>query len=72
MDVPVTKIFVQVHGTVTWAANNTEDGNEININQVDIPIRPNESVEIRVKALSEASYNWHECVMKCYYRSDLE
>lgn len=53
---PVLQKVKNPDGTITWAANNTEDGNEININQVDIPIRPNESVEIRVKALSEAGY----------------
>lgn len=55
-DSPVLQKIKNADGTITWAANNTEDGNEININQVDIPIRPNESVEIRVKALSEAGY----------------
>lgn len=53
---PVLQKVKNPDGTITWAPNNTEDGNEININQVDIPIRPNESVEIRVKYLSEAGY----------------
>lgn len=53
---PVLKKVKNVDGTVSWQSNNTESGDEININQVDIPIKPGESVEIRVKALSEAGY----------------
>lgn len=53
---PVLKKIKNVDGTVSWASNDTENGDEININQVDIPINPGESVEIRVKALSEAGY----------------
>ena len=53
---PVLKKVKNIDGTVSWASNDTENGDEININQVDIPIKPGESVEIRVKALSEAGY----------------
>lgn len=53
---PVLKKVKNVDGTISWASNDTENGDEININQVDIPINPGESVEIRVKALSEAGY----------------
>lgn len=53
---PVLQKVKGVDGSITWAPNNTESGDEININQVDIPIKPGESVEIRVKALSEAGY----------------
>lgn len=53
---PVLTKVKNVDGTISWASNDTENGDEININQVDIPINPGESVEIRVKALSEAGY----------------
>lgn len=53
---PVLQKIKGVDGAITWASNNTESGDEININQVDIPIKPGESVEIRIKALSEAGY----------------
>lgn len=43
-------------GTYSWKDNKPEDSNSISINQCDIPISINESVEIRVKACSEAGY----------------
>lgn len=39
-----------------WKDNNVSDGNEININQIDIPIRSGEKVQIKVRAISEAGY----------------
>lgn len=44
---------------VKTTVNETEDTNnpdEINFNQIDIPISPNENVEIRVRSISEAGY----------------
>lgn len=43
-------------GLYQWSNNNPESDEVISINQCDIPIKPNESVEIRVKACSEAGY----------------
>lgn len=39
-----------------WKDNNVSDGNEININQIDIPIRSGEKVQIKVRSISEAGY----------------
>lgn len=39
-----------------WAAINTADPDEININQLDIPIQKGEQVEIQVRSVSEAGY----------------
>lgn len=40
----------------TWNTENTADGNEININQIDIPISKGEKVEFMVRSISEAGY----------------
>ena len=43
-------------GRYYWKEQDTENGEQVNINQLDIAIRPNETVEIRIKSLSEAGY----------------
>ena len=43
-------------GKYSWAVENIEDGQAVNINQLDIPIQSGEVVEIRIKALSEAGW----------------
>tara|TARA_B100000497_G_scaffold126908_1_gene167119 strand:+ start:655 stop:4110 length:3456 start_codon:yes stop_codon:yes gene_type:complete len=43
-------------GRYYWKEQDTENGEQVNINQLDIPIRPNETVEIKIKSLSEAGY----------------
>ena len=43
-------------GKYFWLNQDTENGEQVNINQLDIAIRPNETVEIRIKSLSEAGY----------------
>ena len=57
---PTLKKVKNEDGSLTWNLTSTSDGNEININQIDIPIRPNESVEIRVRSISEAGYPFSE------------
>lgn len=44
------------NGNLVWENNNVEDSNQNNINQLDIPIRYGESVEIQIKAITEAGY----------------
>ncbi len=44
------------NGNPIWAPQNVADPDSININQIDIPITPNEAVEIRMKSVSEAGY----------------
>ena len=39
-----------------WERIDTADPDEVNINQLDIPINPNEQVEIQVKSVSEAGW----------------
>ena len=43
-------------GNYEWATINVENADEININQVDIPIRKGELVEFQVKSISEAGW----------------
>ena len=50
------RIKDQVTGKYVWATESIEDGQEVNINQIDIPIQSGEVVEFRVKSLSEAGY----------------
>lgn len=43
-------------GAMSWGTEDVEDGDAVNINQIDIPVSPNEAVEIRIKSLSEAGW----------------
>ena len=43
-------------GKYLWEIESIEDGQSININQLDIAIQPGEIVEIRVKSMSEAGW----------------
>lgn len=55
-----TKIRKKVYdpdlGIYVWSAENVQDADEVNINQIDIPISSGEQVEIRVKSISEAGW----------------
>ena len=46
----------KITGKFKWQESKVEDGQAINFNQLDIPIREGELVEIRVKSISEAGY----------------
>ena len=43
-------------GTYIWKDEQSADGDVININQIDIPIRYGEKVEIKARSISEAGY----------------
>jgi hypothetical protein len=43
-------------GVWLWEDQQTEDGQKVNINQIDIPIQKGEIVEFRIKSVSEAGY----------------
>lgn len=53
---PRERIKDPITGKYVWATESIEDGQAVNINQIDIPIQPGETVEFRVKSLSEAGY----------------
>lgn len=54
---PVRKrVRDEVTGKFFWEGENVEDGQAININQLDISIQEGEVVEIRIKSISEAGW----------------
>lgn len=45
-----------ITGLFQWAPINDENSEEVNINQLDIPIRKGEIIEVQVKSVSEAGW----------------
>ena len=43
-------------GTYSWEKVNTADPDQININQLDLPIQNGEQIEIQIKSISEAGF----------------
>ena len=43
-------------GTYNWEKINTADPDQININQLDLPIQNGEQIEIQIKSISEAGF----------------
>jgi hypothetical protein len=50
------RVMDEATGQYSWQVENVENADTININQLDIAIQQNESVQIRIKSLSEAGY----------------
>jgi hypothetical protein len=50
------RVFNSSTGTYTWEIEDIESVDTPNINQLDIPIQPNEKVEIRIKSISEVGW----------------
>ena len=50
------KVFDAENDRFIWKNESSADGSKININQIDIPIRNGEKVEIKVRSISEAGY----------------
>lgn len=59
----LTPVRKQVYDTATqkyvWANEDVNDADAVNINQIDIPITPNEKVEIRIASVSEAGFPYN-------------
>lgn len=55
----LTKVYDDEQGVYVWKNESTADGTKININQIDIPIRSGEKVEIKVRSISEAGYPYN-------------
>lgn len=55
----LSKVYDTDTQTYKWIAQNTADGSQININQLDIPIQSGEKVEIKVRSISEAGYPYN-------------
>lgn len=55
----LAKVFNNTTGLYEWTNENPADGSQININQIDIPIRSGEKVEIKARSISEAGYPYN-------------
>lgn len=53
---PRAKKYNSVTGFYEWADENVSDPESVNSNQLDLPIKKGEVVEIRIKSLSEAGW----------------
>ena len=60
-------------GTYMWERVNTADPDQININQLDLPIQNGEQIEIQIKSISEAGFpsnpmesDWSEPVIVAF------
>jgi hypothetical protein len=51
-----SRVKDETTGKYKWSDTSVEDGQEVNFNQLDIPIQKGEVVEIRIKSLSEAGF----------------
>jgi hypothetical protein len=45
-----------ITGQMSWAVEDVENADTININQIDIPIQQGEGIQFRIKSLSEAGW----------------
>ena len=50
------KVYDSSIGQYVWVPPNIADGDEVNINQVDIAIRKGEKVEFKIRSISEAGW----------------
>ena len=55
----LAKVYNESTGLYEWTSENPADGSQININQIDIPIRSGEKVEIKARSISEAGYPYN-------------
>lgn len=63
IDTPVLeKAYDKDLGKFVWVSGNISNGNEVNVNQVDIPITKGEKVEFMIRSISEAGYPY--CPLK--------
>jgi len=51
-----TKVYDTTLEKYVWVSGNVGDGEEVNINQVDIPITKGEKVELKIRSISEAGW----------------
>lgn len=50
------RVYNSSNGEYNWQVENVSDADTPNINQLDIPIQPNERVEFRIKSISEVGW----------------
>lgn len=52
----LSKVYDVSLGKYVWSEGSISDGDQININQVDIPINKGEKVELRIRSISESGW----------------
>jgi len=72
------RIFDPATNTYTWEAQDVSNAEVPNINQLDIPIQPNEKIEVRIKSLTEVGWpespvesDWSE-ILTVEFPTDLD
>lgn len=50
------RVLDQTTGLYNWVLDDQNNPDKVNINQLDIPINPNETIEIRIRSISEVGY----------------
>ena len=50
------KVYDASKGSYVWVTPSVQDGQAVNINQIDIPITKGEKVQVRVRSISEAGW----------------
>ena len=67
---PMRRRVMNSDGTYIWEKVNTADPEQININQLDLPIQNGEQIEIQIKSISEAGFpsnpmesDWSESII---------
>ena len=70
---PMRRRVLGADGTYNWEKINTADPDQININQLDLPIQNGEQIEIQIKSISEAGFpsnpmesDWSESVIVAF------
>jgi len=63
------RVYDSSAGIYKWVNPNIADGDEVNINQIDIPIRKGEKVEFKIKSISEAG--WPNNPQKSYWSESI-
>ena len=70
---PMRRRVLGADGTYSWEKVNTADPDQININQLDLPIQNGEQIEIQIKSISEAGFptnpmesDWSEPVIVAF------
>lgn len=51
-----SRVFDETTQRYLWSTENVANGDEINVNQLSIPILPNTRIEIRIKSVSEVGF----------------
>ena len=70
---PLRRRIKNIDGTYIWEKINPSDPEQININQLDLPIQNGEQIEIQIKSISEAGFptnpmesDWSESVIVAF------